>query len=223
MTKEDDFEEREKKTREWLSEEMKRAIALRSKDREFHGLDREFLYIKADMLAAYGKSKDIHHPRDVGSAREEILRRFLTESGYLPKRYAVSENSARVASATGHITGEMDIVLYDPLDCVRLMAREDVYEVYPVESVYGVIQVKSRLNREEIRAGLANIGAFKALDRTGETGARWQAADGGKSQRGFGILFAYDTDLKWMDVVREIESVTKRLPQRQWCNAVFIV
>ena len=212
-----------KEITEWLSDQMKRAVALRSKDREFHGLEREFLYIKAEMLSAYEKSKDVKHPRDVGSAREEILRSFLTESGYLPKRYAVSERSARVASTTGHVTGEMDIVLYDPLNSVRLMDREEVYEVYPVESVYGVVQVKSRLNRREIGEGLENIATFKALNKKAETGAGWKILDSTKSQRGFGVLFAYDTDLKWVDVVRETESVTKALPQHQWCNAVFIL
>jgi hypothetical protein len=38
-------EEREKRTKEWLSDQMRRAIALRSKDRDFHGLDREFLIV----------------------------------------------------------------------------------------------------------------------------------------------------------------------------------
>lgn len=50
---EEDFEGREKRVTEWLSDQMKRAVALRSKDREFHGLEREFLYIKAEMLSAY--------------------------------------------------------------------------------------------------------------------------------------------------------------------------
>jgi hypothetical protein len=218
----DDHEQREKRTKDLLSENIRRATELRSKDREFHGLDREFLYIKAEILAAYNKSKDVKHPRDVGDTREQILRRFLIESGYLPNRYAVSVDRARVVSTSGHLTGEMDIVLYDRQDSIRLMNRENVYSVYPIESVYGVIQVKSRLNRKEIRDGLENVAAFKALDKEAESLGPWRLVNGTKSHRGFGILFAYDSDLDWLAISSEIKNVTTSLPQRQWCNAVFV-
>ena len=59
-----------------MADRAKRAIALRSKT-PVHGLEREFGYHQVDMLAAYEKSKDIKHPRDVGDTREEILRRFF--------------------------------------------------------------------------------------------------------------------------------------------------
>ncbi len=174
------------------------------------------------MIADYERSKDIKHIRDVGNAREQILRSFLSSSGYLPTRYAVSTNSARVASTTGHLTGEMDILLYDPIDSIRLMSREDVYDVYPVESVYGAIQVKSRLNKNEVREGIENIAKFKALDRAPETGA-FRIIMEPRSDRGFGVLFAYDSDLEWNAIIREIESFAKTVPQRQWCNAIMVL
>ena len=37
MTDADDFEEREQRTRAFLTDKIQRAIKLRSKDREFHG------------------------------------------------------------------------------------------------------------------------------------------------------------------------------------------
>ncbi|WP_375773477.1 hypothetical protein NR798_22245 [Archangium gephyra] len=218
-----DDEQREQRMRQLLMEEAKRAIALRSKDREFHGLEREFGYYQAEMLADYEKSKDIKHPRDVGASREEILRKFLQKSGYLPRRYAVSENSARVASTTGHLSKEIDILLYDPFDSVSLMRREDVYEVFPVESVYGVIQVKSRLNKREIKDGLANLASFKRLDR--QPHAPWgvRGINDRKADRGFGLLFAYDSDLGWLELNQEIEAFAKENPNRLWANGVFIL
>ncbi|NOJ93321.1 hypothetical protein HMI51_10305 [Corallococcus coralloides] len=204
--------EREKRTREFLTNQSERAIALRSKEREFHGLEREFHYHQIQMIAGYERSKDIKHPRDVGSVREMILRRFLTTSGYLPKRYAVSENSVRVASTSGHISREIDILFYDPVDSIRLMSREDSYDVFPVESVYGVIQVKSRLNKREIAEGLSNLASFKSLDRSD-----------GKSGRGFGILFSYDSDLEWLEIIREIELFAQNNPNRLWANYICVL
>jgi hypothetical protein len=215
--------QRDERTWKWASELYQRAMDLRSKDREFHGLDREFLYQQRGMLSAYNKSKDVKHPRDVGDAREEILRKFLTTSGYLPKRYGVSHNSARVASTTGHISKEIDILLFDPLDSVCLMNRESVYEVFPVESVYGVVQVKSRLNKREITEGLENLASFKVLDRQPDTQTGFKLRDGRLSERGFGILFAFDSDLEWLDIIHHVESFANQHPNRLWCNAVFIL
>jgi hypothetical protein len=87
MTDADDFEEREQRTRAFLTDKVQRAIKLRSKDREFHGLNREFIHHKSQMLADFERSKDVKHIRDVGDAREQILRKFLSDSGYLPARY----------------------------------------------------------------------------------------------------------------------------------------
>lgn len=212
-------EERERKTKAYLVDKAKRAIALRSKDRDFHGLDREFMYHQAEMLLDFEKSKDVHHPRDVGDVREQILRRFLRESGFVPCRYAVSETSIRVASTSGHLSNEIDIAIFDPDEAVRLMKREDSYEVLPVENVYGVIQVKSRLNKKEIRNGLDNIASFKRLHRPRSPMPKPPETEEG----GFGLLFAYDTDTEWTDIAREIEAWGRDKPKSLWCNAVFIL
>jgi hypothetical protein len=220
----DEDEEREARSAASMLEQAKRAIAVRSKDREFHGLEREFMYAQSEMLIAFEKSKDVKHPRDVGDIRESILRKFLSDSGYLPNRYAVSRTSIRVASTTGHISKEMDILLYDPVDSIRLMGRESSYEVFPIESAYGVIQVKSRLNRDEIRSGLDNLASFKRLKRQHTTSGGFYIGVGAPPvNRGFGVLFAYDSDLKWMDIITEVEDFASKNPNSVWCNAVVIL
>lgn len=212
----------EEKAKRYLVEQAKRAIAVRSKDREFHGLEREFMYHQSQMVFDYEKSKDIKHPRDLGSSREEILRKFLNISGLLPQRYAVSQESARVAAPSGHTSKEIDILLYDPLDSVCLMNREGVYQVFPIESVYGVIQVKSRLNKNEIKDGLENIASFKSLERPARQPG-FVMRQGGREERGFGVLFAYDSDLEWREIVNEVEAFAKANPNHHWCNGVFIL
>jgi hypothetical protein len=86
----DEHKEREERIKQLLHSQAKRAIDLRSTDREFHGLEREFRHYQSQMLADFERSKDMKHPRDVGDAREEILRRFIINSGHFPSRYGVS-------------------------------------------------------------------------------------------------------------------------------------
>ena len=62
------------------------AIELRSKESQFYGLKREFVYAQEEILDKYKKAKDSKHPRDIGNIRENILRDFLDSSGILPQK-----------------------------------------------------------------------------------------------------------------------------------------
>lgn len=203
-----------------MLERSERAIRLRSRDREFHGLNREFQYAQAQLTGDYLKSKDVKHPRDVGNIREVLLRRFLSDSGYLPRRFAVSQTSFRAASTSGHISNELDIALFDPLDSIRLMGRADVYEVFPIESVHGAIQVKSRLSETGLASALDNIASFKRLSRA--ESRRYQSV-GTSSQHGFGVIFSYETEMAWLDIVASLEAFIAANPPTVWPNAVFIM
>jgi hypothetical protein len=221
MSNED--KEREERVKQFLNSQAKRAIELRSKEREFHGLEREFRYYQEQMITEYDRSKDIKHPRDVGDAREEILRKFLTDTGLVPRRYAVSGSKTRVASPTGHSSAELDIVLYDHDDSISLMRRDGGFQVLPVESVYGVIQVKSRLTKTTIRDGLENIASFKNLNKLEEPRAGFFVIDDNKSSKGFGVLFAYDSDLDWGDIIGVLQSFADSHQASSLCNAIYIL
>lgn len=209
------------KFRAQMLERSKRAISLRSKDREFHGLNREFHYAQAQITKDYFESKDVKHPRDVGAIREDILRTFLRESGFLPARYEISDNSFRAASTTGHLSQEIDIALFDPLDSIRLMRRKDVYEVLPIESVFGAIQVKSRLSKNELAKALDNIESLKRLDPV--TAATVLFTERPPSRRAFGLIVAYETEMAWLDIVAELQAFASNNPPKHWPNAVFIL
>ncbi len=211
MKKEEDFEEKEKKIQNFLIEQAQSAIKLRDKDREFHGLEREFIYYLSQMILDYEKSKNIKHPRDVGNVRETILRNFLLNSGYLPKKYSISNSSVRIASINGKISNEIDIAFYNQNELITLMKREDIYEVYPIENVYGVIQVKSNLTKKELKSGFKNLLSFKKLENENKISSK------------FTLLFAYTSDMKWNEIVREIEIFTKENPKNLFPNAIFIL
>lgn len=211
MKKEEDFEEKEKKIQNFLIEQAQSAIKLRDKDREFHGLEREFIYYLSQMILDYEKSKNIKHPRDVGTVRETILRNFLLNSGYLPKKYSISNSSVRIASINGKISNEIDIAFYNQNELITLMKREDIYEVYPIENVYGVIQVKSNLTKKELKSGFKNLLSFKKLENENKISSK------------FTLLFAYTSDMKWNEIVREIEIFTKENPKNLFPNAIFIL
>jgi hypothetical protein len=207
--------EQQERVRARWAEQSKQLLQLRNRDREFHGLEREFLYAQADMLQQYEKSKDIKHPRDVGNTREAILSGFLEASGYLPAQYSVSNASVRVASTQGFLSREIDILLFDRSSSIVLMKREEEYLVYPAESAYGAIQVKSRLTKPELAKAFENIASYKKLRKVGTLRPR--------SERGFGIIFAYDTDMELPKLRDEIKRLAALQPKELLPNLIVVL
>jgi hypothetical protein len=90
---------------------------------------------------------------DRGEAREGVVRGFLRD--WLPKKYAVG--NGEVIGPDGQRSRQMDIVVYDELNSPLIFRQADSPQVYPIESVYGVIQVKSRLTPSELTDSLHNV------------------------------------------------------------------
>lgn len=218
-----DFAERESRTKEWISDQVSRASKLRSKDKEFYGLEREFMHLQRKMLQDFDISKDIKHPRDVGTVREELLRCFFNDNKLLPQSYAISKSSVRVASTSGHLSNEIDILFYDAFNSFSLMQRQEVFEVLPVEYCYGAIQVKSKLTKKELKSAFENIRSFKKLKRNGINQNIFTHSEERIQTNGFGIIFAYDTDMDWMDIVQELKTHSQNFEKNVLPNAIFIL
>lgn len=218
-----DFAEREAHAKEWISDQATRASKQRSKDKEFYGLEREFMYLQSQMLQDFERSKDIKHPRDVGTVREELLRCFFNDNKLLPNIYAISKSSVRVASTTGHLSNEIDILFYDALNSFSLMQRQDIYEVLPVEYCYGAIQIKSKLTKKELKSAFDNIQSFKKLKKHGVNQNFFMNSSSKVQEKGFGIIFAYDTDMDWTDIVQEITAHSQNYDKSVIPNAIFIL
>ena len=178
--------------------------------------------LQTKMLSEYEISKDIKHPRDVGTVREVLLKEFFVENKLLPRRYSVSDTSVRVASTSGHLSNEIDILFYDAIDSFTLMQRQGVYEVLPVEYCYGAIQVKSKLTKSELKSAFSNIQSFKRLHRLNARKSRIDPSELSQNE-GFGIIFAYDTDMAWEDLVAELMSHARTCDRSYLPNAVFIL
>jgi hypothetical protein len=106
----------------------------------------------------------------------------------------------------------MDIVIYDAMDAPRLFDLGGV-QYFPVECVYGTIQVRSDLDSTKcIREALDNVASFKSL--------KYGSA---APPKGFGILFAYDASLKWETVFDSVLGWEPEHPSVEWPNMVVVL
>ena len=99
------------------------------------------------MLTEFDRDKTITHSGTKGSARENILIRFLTRR--LPARYGIG--SGHVVNSKGKWSRQQDILIYDRLNSPLLEHLGSNQSVVPIESILCVIEVKSTLSLEEIR------------------------------------------------------------------------
>ena len=69
-----------------------------------------------------------------------------------------------VFSANGESSRQIDIVIYDAIFSSVLM-KDEKSQLFPCESVFGSIEVKTELKGETLEQGVENIVSLKRLDR----------------------------------------------------------
>jgi hypothetical protein len=126
--------------------------------REYVDIREIFKEVSEQLLSEFRRTSGIHYAAGKGDLREDAFRKFLEE--YLPTRYGVGRG--QVITPANRVSGQLDIVIYDPLHCPRLIASAS-HSIYPVESVYGSISMKSHLDSEELKDGYQNIASLKAI------------------------------------------------------------
>lgn len=117
-----------------------------------------FKEISEQLLSEFRKAAQVAHSGGKGDLREDAFRKFLSD--YLPARYAVGKGE--VITPENKVSPELDIVIYDPNHCPALV-KSTSHSVYPIESVYGAISIKSHLDSGELANAYQNIRSFKAI------------------------------------------------------------
>jgi hypothetical protein len=173
------------------------------------------------MRADFNASAEIGHAGSKGTVREQFLRDFLRER--LPQKYGIG--AGEVAARTRNTTSrQCDLIVYDNFNGVVLYSSDNV-QVYPIDCVYGIVEVKSALSKAEFLDALEKIKIFKQMAPRGLT----QAVGPGyisayHRPQLFGMVFAYglaDNSLEsLLENLREWESNN---PPSVWPNYVCIL
>jgi hypothetical protein len=119
-----------------------------------------FAAVAKRIKADFEESKLTQHHGSRGTAREEILVRFLEL--YVPGTAEVVHNT-EIITLAGEISPQCDIVLVDR-NTPRLQDLRS-HRIVPAESVFGVIEVKSRMTGPELIDSCQKISAIKQLSR----------------------------------------------------------
>ncbi len=140
------------------------------------------------FILDFENSSEINHNGNIGEYREKSLKEFL-ENGRLPRRYAIG-NGEIISSVSG-VSKQSDLIIYDSVEGLSFEGKDNL-KIFPIESVCGIIEVKSCLSKEKLLEGLENIKSVKKL----RINSVIEESKGGltfsyRRPKPFGIIFAY--------------------------------
>lgn len=103
---------------------------------------------------------------DTGNIAENAVRRFLDSN--LPAKYAVGVGEVIAPNAQSppriEQTQQKDVLIYDPHGCTVLNWDENEISLYPVESIYGILEVKTSIgSKDDLRKAVEQALEVKKL------------------------------------------------------------
>ncbi|MCA1594404.1 MAG: hypothetical protein LC754_17620, partial [Acidobacteria bacterium] len=104
---------------------------------------------------------NIPHSGVKGNQAERLVKIFLKE--HLPKRFGVG--SGFIIDRFDTVSKQTDVIVYDALNCPVYRASEDA-AIFPSDNVAVVVEVKSRLDKDQLISAFENIRATKRLAKT---------------------------------------------------------
>lgn len=180
-----------------------------------------FQAISGKMHADFKASAQVAHRGSKGTIRENILRKFL-EEGRLPSKYGLG--SGEIVGRIKDTSRQSDLIIYDKIDGITLLYDEHT-QVYPIDCVYGIIEVKSGLSKIEFVDALDKIAAFKSM----APGGRVRLSSGRVTTsfprpRPFGMVFAYNLAGNSLDsLTTNLREWEQRHPPEVWPNYVCVL
>ncbi len=157
-------------------------------------LTRQEIFAQASqkLRSGFQELKLIPHRGVKGGEAENLVKMFLKQ--HLPKRFDVG--SGFILDPFNNVSRQTDVIIYDAANCPVYRASDDA-GIFPSVNVAAVVEVKSRLTKDELVDAFKNIMATKQL-------AKAQLPDNAfmTTSQTLGCLFAFGSAIS-LDKISE--------------------
>jgi len=117
--------------------------------------------IANNMLQSFnGWDKYVPQEGEKGGVRERRVKDFFER--HLPSKYGVA--SGHIIDRKGTVSLQEDVVIFDKNNCPVLKA-DPFYHIFPCESVYATVEVKSKLDAKEVARCVSHTHRLRKLYR----------------------------------------------------------
>lgn len=128
-------------------------------------IENIFDEVSNQMYSELEKSrKSFSHPGMKGNSAENTFRDFLIK--YLPKNLDVS--TGIIVDVNGEPSKQLDVIISDAAK-TPIFYESNEQRVIPVECVYSVIEVKTKLDKKELKKSFENMRSVRKLKKTAYT------------------------------------------------------
>lgn len=168
-----------------------------------HSISQIFESVMFDFEKVF--AKDEGRPDEIGLPRERQVRDFLRL--LLPEKIGVSKGY--VINQAGNVSKECDIVFFNKETCPKFILDADQdLRLFPIEEIYGVAEVKSTLDPDELENALVKLDSVneiyrKRSDHISDDHLDLIARD--NHTEPFRIVFSYKPGTYWLDFEFQIK------------------
>ena len=163
--------------------------------------------------------KSMPHHGVAGQETENLLIDFL--NGRLPRRFAAV--SGLVIDTANSLSKQCDVLIYDAENSPVYRAGS-VGQILPSDSIASVIEVKSKLNKAELKDAAEKIASVKKLQRSPITNLDQPVNFSNFIiNNSLGVVFAYDSTTSLKTIAKNLKEINKKLPRAQWIDVVVVL
>ncbi|MCX5090512.1 hypothetical protein OOK36_16720 [Streptomyces sp. NBC_00365] len=176
------------------------------------------------MRADFEQSRNFSHNGEAGTSREALVREFL--ASYLPSHVETVHN-AEIITASGETSPQCDIVLADR--GTPPFTTLNGYRILPNECVYGVVEVKTKLDKEQLVDACNKISKLRHMSKDSYRPTPGliprKTSAYGKVYEFFptsGIIIAFDS-LKLETIGSHLMDWCQNRPPVEWPDSVWVL
>jgi len=159
------------------------------------------------------------HYGERGTETEDILQKFLND--HLPKRFAAG--SGFIIDDQNNISPQVDVIIYDSLDSLIYRPGHKSL-ILPSDNVAAAVEVKSLLNKNELKDAADKISSIKKLSKTPITNIDQPVTFSTLiTTKTLGIVFAYDSTTSLETLAINLREINENIPSNQWIDIVVII
>ena len=159
------------------------------------------------------------HAAESGAETEIILKAFLKER--LPRRFDVE--TGFVVGSDGSVSKQCDLIIYDAINCPIYRKGPKTY-IFPKDNVAAVIEVKSKINKDELNDAGRKIESVKKIKPSPITNVDQPVTFSDMIMTNtLGCVFAFDSYTTLKTLSENLKEINSKYESQYWIDSVAIL